>query len=109
MIGSDIEQVRRSSALFLLKLKEYRRISKVAVDDVVNGCKSLFSQTIVRVQAGVEAKLAESGIDASSIHGLDTVFEDVTNPFEGLETNHLQEKYFPDAFGLVVSLCICMR
>lgn len=104
LIGSDNEQVRRSSALFLLKLKEQRRISQVAIDDVVGGCKSLFSQTVVRVQAGVKAKLAESGIDPSSIHGLDTVFEDVTNPFDGLETNHLQEKFFRDTFGLVVSL-----
>ena len=75
-------------------------MSQVAVDDVVNGCKSLFCQTILRVQAGVRAKLAESGVDPSAIHGLDSAFEDVTNPFEGLETRYLQEKSFRDTLGL---------
>ena len=102
LIGSDVEEVRRSSALFLLKLKEQRRISQVAVDDIVNGCKSLFCHTIVRVQAGVRAKPAES----STIDGLDSAFEDVSNPFEGLKTSYLQEKYFRDTLGLVVSVYI---
>ena len=83
-IGSDEEKVRRSSALFLLKLKEQSRISQVAIDDIVDGCKSLFSQTVLRVQAGVRATLAESGVDPSTINGLDGAFEDVLNPFEGL-------------------------
>ena len=106
LIGSDVEEVRRSSALFLLKLKEQRRISQVAVDDIVNGCKSLFCHTIVRVKAGVRAKLAESGVDPSTIDGLDSAFEDVSNPFEGLKTSYLQEKYFRDTLGLVVSVYI---
>ena len=59
--------MRRSSALLLLTLKEQRRISQVAVDDIVDGCKSLLSQTIVCVQANLKAKLAESGVDPSSI------------------------------------------
>ena len=109
MSSTYVAQVRRSSALFILKLKEQRRVSQV---DIVESCKSLFSQTIVRVQAGVRAKLAEAGIDA--IDGLGGVFDDVTNPFQGLETCHLQEKYFRDELGLVVSylmgmafICIC--
>ena len=106
LIGSDVEEVRRSSALFLLKLKEQRRISQVAVDEIVYGCKSLFCRTIVRVQAGVRAKLAESGVDPSTIDGLDSAFEDVSNPFESLETSYLQEKYFRDTLGLVVSVYI---
>ena len=114
LIGSDVAQVRRSSALFILKLKEQRRVSQVAVDDIVESCKSLFSQTIVRVQAGVRAKLAEAGIEPHAIDGLGGVFDDVTDPFQGLETCHLQEKYFRDELGLVVSylmgmafICIC--
>ena len=114
LIASDVAQVRRSSALFILKLKEQRRVSQVAVDDIVESCKSLFSQTIVRVQAGVRAKLAEAGIEPHAIDGLGGVFDDVTDPFQGLETCHLQEKYFRDELGLVVSylmgmafICIC--
>lgn len=103
LIGSDEEELRKSSALFLIKLKEQRRISQVAIDDVVGGCISLFSHTVHRLQAGVRAKLAESGVDPSMVDGLESVFEDVTNPFKGLETCYLQEKYFRDTLGLVVS------
>lgn len=103
LIGSDVDQVWRSSALFLLKLKEHRRVSQVAVNDVVEGCKALYSQTVSRVQAGVRARLAESGVDPKSIEGLDDVFVDVIDPFDGLETCHLQEKYFREKLGLIVS------
>ena len=70
---------------------------------IVAGCKSLLCQTIVHAQAGVRAKLAVSGVDPSTIDGLDDSFENIINPFEGLETSHLQEKYFRDTLDLVVS------
>lgn len=95
--------MRRSSAIFLLKLKEQRCTSQVVINDTVENCKGLFSQTIERVQAGVRAKLAESGIDPGSINGLDNAFENVVDPFEGIGTSHLQEKYYRETLGLIVS------
>ena len=103
-MGLDVEQIRRSSALFLLKLKEQRRTSQVTIDDIVEGCRGLFTQTIDRVQAGVRAKLAELGLDPDTIEGLDDIFKNVTDPFEGIETCHLQEKYLRETLGLIVSL-----
>lgn len=58
---------------------------------------------VERLQAGVKAKLAESGVDPASISGLDGVFEEI-DPFDGLRTFHLQEKYFHEKLGLIVSL-----
>lgn len=103
LTGSDVERVRRSSALFILKLKEQRRTSQVVINDVVENCKGLFSQTIERVHAGVRARLAESGVDPDSIRGLDSAFENVVDPFDGIETCYLQEKYFRETLGLIVS------
>ena len=94
LIGTDVEHIRRSSALFLLKLKEKIRITQVAIDDIVEGCQGLFSQTLDRVQASVKAKLAELGIDLSQMNGFDDAFQHVIDPFEGIETCHLQERYF---------------
>ena len=102
-MGTDSEGVRRSSALFLLKLKELHRTSQLAIDDIVHGCKGLFSHTLNRVQAGVRAKLAESGLDPTSINGLTEVFSDVIDPFDGIETCYLQEKFFRQKLGLIVS------
>ena len=37
------------------------------------------------------------------VAGLDSVFEEVLHPFDGLKTAFKQEKYFKDCLGLVVS------
>ena len=58
------------------------------------------------MQAGVRARLAESGIDPHSVDGLEGVFCDVTDPFQGIETCHLQEKYFREKVRLTVSLFV---
>lgn len=94
LIGSDTDEIRRSSALYLLKLKEHRRISQVAVDDIVEGTKALVHHCVEHMQAGVRAKLSESGVDPSSIEGLASVFKNKINPFDGIETCYLQEKYY---------------
>ena len=98
--------MKRSTALFLLKMKEQRRISQVAVDDIVEGCRSIICQTLSHVQAGVKAKLAEVGMDSDTI-GLENVFDqDSMDPFRGLETCYLQEKYFREKLNLIVSNCV---
>lgn len=103
LIGADVEKLRQSSALFLLKLKEHHRISQVALDFVVEGSRSLLSQTLNRVREAVKAKLAEAGIDLDSVSGFEDTFEDVIDPFDSINTCYLQEKYFREKFGLIVS------
>ena len=108
LTGPDQTELRRSSALFLLKLKELRRTSQVAIDDIVEGSRSLFCQTLDRVQAGVKARLAEVGIEPESV-GLDTIFQDIVDPFNGLETCRHQENYFRESLHLIVSImCTCV-
>ena len=85
----DLSQQQRSSALFILKLKEERRLTQVAVNDIVEGVEAVLEQSVIRAKAGVRAKLAAAGIDPGTITGLDEVFEDVTHPFCGLETRKI--------------------
>ena len=85
------------------KMKEHRRTSQVAIDDIVEGCRGLFAQAVSRVHAGVRAKLATVGVDSDEIEGLNDVFENLADPFDGLETCYKQEKYFLDNLGLIVS------
>ena len=67
-------------------------------------CHGVFSHTLQRLYAGVRANLASSGIDEDVIERLQMVFENVPNPFQGLETRNLQEKFYRDHLELVVSL-----
>ena len=101
LTGKSIENQRRSGALFILKMKEHRRTSQLAIDDIVEGCRGLFAQAVSRVHAGVRAKLATAGIE---IEGLNDIFEDLADPFDGLETCYRQEEYFLDNLGLIVSV-----
>ena len=94
LLGRDREAQQRSSALFLLKLKEFRRLPQSAIDDVIHGWNGLFHHTVDLLNARVRERLA---INVSSI-GLEEVFTDFPSPFEGLETQYLQ---FREKLGLV--------
>ena len=100
LLGIDATLQKKNSALFLMKLKETRQLSQVAIDDVVEGSRTVFLHTIQRLHSGTRAKLAALGLDDTL---LDSVFTDIPDPFEGLETRHMQEKCFKEDFGLVVS------
>lgn len=103
LLGVDKENHQRSVAQFILKLKESKQVSQVVIDEVVDGCQSMFQHTVRRLRADVTAKLAAAGVDVSNILGLDDLFEQVPQPFEDLETRHKQEKYFRENLGLIVS------
>ena len=53
LFGTDKLLQQRVSALFLLKLKEFRKLSQVAIDDIVTECDGVFSHTVQRLYAGV--------------------------------------------------------
>lgn len=108
-MGTDLQTRCHSSALFLLKLKEHRRLTQAAIDDIVEGCTSLFQQTVETVKAGVRSHLAEHGVDSDIVSGLNDVFSKLVDPFTSIETKYKQEKYYKENLGLVVScysLCI---
>ena len=80
---------RKPVPFFLLKLKETHCLSQVAIDNVVEGSNTVFSHTVQRLHSGVHSKLASLGIDETQI---DSVFQDLSDPFFGLETKFKQDK-----------------
>lgn len=102
-LGIDIIHQKRASALYLMKLKETRQLSQVALDDVVEGSRMIFSSTVQQLHSSVRAKLASLGMDETK---LDDVFINVADPFDDLETRYKQETFFKEQFGLVVSYII---
>ena len=103
-MNTDEKEIRLSSALLILKLKEQCHVSQNAVNIIVGECKGLLSQTLTRVQAGLKARLASLVLDPKVITGLDDVFSEIIDPFQGLHTYYLQQKYYHEELGLVVSL-----
>ena len=105
LLGTDSFEQRKKSSLFLLKLKEERVITQAAVNDVVKGCKEVFAHTVGRIKAGVKHRLSLSNIDPSEVSGLDDLFSSVNDPFSGLETAYLQDKFVAEELGYVVNIC----
>ena len=97
----DVQQQKRS-ALFLLKLKEVKGLSQSAVNVVVSGCQELFQHSVGRIQAGVGERLSMQGIDSSEIPDLDDFFSAVVDPFSGLHTTYLQDKFYRDHLNSIV-------
>ena len=101
-MGQDVEKLRRSTALFLLKMKHKQRVSQVVIDDMVQECRALVDNVIICAKAGVFGKLANAGITHSDIEGLSDVFDNLGDPFEGIDTCYKQEKYYKEQLGLIV-------
>ena len=98
LMGYDEELQKRSAALLLLKLKERRRVSQVAIDNVIEHAKAQFDRTVSTVLAEIRSHLAERGVDPSELD-----LSKLNHPFSELDTKHKQDKYFRDKLGLIVS------
>ena len=102
----DEKEICRSSALLILKLKEQCHVSQNAINIIVEECKGLFNQTLTRVQAGLRARLASLGLDPEVISEIDDVFSETNDPFKELHSYYLQQKYYREELGLIVSLML---
>lgn len=91
-----------TNAKHILKLTEGRLLSQVAVADVIQMCRDVSQQALTQVKRGVLHSLAMNGIQCSEIFGLDETISKVADPFEGISTAYLREKFFKDNFNYLV-------
>ena len=103
LTGKDVVDQKRASALFLLKLKEIHRVPQVAVDSIVSGSQEIFQQTVQRLRAGVQQKLAAAGVDVDTAQDIGCVFDELSDPFTGLESEYKQAQYMTKEFNIFVS------
>ena len=102
LMGHDEKLQQRSAALLLLKLKEQRRVSQVAINDIVAHSKAQFDRTVSILVAEVRSHLAERGVNPSELD-LDSAISKLNHPFSEMDTKHKQDKYFREKLGLIVS------
>ncbi len=99
----DHVKQQKKSALYILNLKEIRCLSESAVDHVVKETQKIFKHTVGRLRAGVYECIANSGTDPSSIPNLTQFLSNVEHPFQGLHSIFLQEKFYREQLGCIVS------
>lgn len=92
--GHSTEQndLKLHAAKFILKTKEECKLTQTSVDKILSSVKGLWEQAMDNVRI----KLADH-ITAEIDHCISS------SPFDGLETQHLQQKYYHEKFCYVVS------
>ena len=96
------EHVKESAALFRLRMKEQYRLTQTSVDFVTSQVEGIISCVMEDVESKVRDSIQQQLPDAQFLPDFSSCFLSL-NPFEGLETEHKQVKYFRESFNLVVS------
>jgi hypothetical protein len=92
--------LQTAAARFLLALKEQHRLTQVSINFLVDQVKLIVAGVVADVENAVKFKLASEGVTTIDI--VQGCFTNV-NPFEGLETEYKQSKFYKEHFNLVVS------
>ena len=95
-------------AEFLLKTRDGQKLTQVTADGIICDTKVILQNRVEAIERAVFKKIEDLGVvvTADEEAGLRTVFSDesLVNPFVGLETEYLQEKFIREHFNYVVSL-----
>lgn len=106
---SYMNQLRRSTALFILKARrEIHKIPQTSLDYLLGDISTFMDMNRSRLLQKISVALKEKGIDMESDLVALSTSPDITNPFEGLHTEYLQKQFFLKYFNLVVSVYIHM-
>ena len=92
--------IRRNSARFLLQLREGKGLSQVAVDAVVEGCEKIVNECLHCVHVDVKSNIH----DPEQLITIDNAFQSCTLPFDGLQNEYQQEKFYVQEFNMIVSM-----
>ena len=96
---SKKNDARSDAAKFLLKVKEEHKVCQSALDRMVGDVKSLWQAATSEVK---EKVLKCAGENSMLCDQLADNFDETT-PFDGLESEYNQIKYYKDNFNYVVS------
>lgn len=102
----DEQDVTKSAAIFVAKMKASSSTVQSAVDHVVTEASNLFSDVIGNLKRKTEVFLESKNIGEDDIDRkhLLQVFEQSQNPFTELETSHQQQQYFRQS-GYFIKPC----
>lgn len=99
--------LQKSSALFLMGLKEKYKLTQVALQGVIEGATSLTQCRLDALRSQITSTLLDEGVSSAIISKLDACLSEdgeFGRPFLGLETQHQQMKFYRCNFNFVVSL-----
>ena len=99
---SQVEK-SRSAAKLLLNLREGHQVSQVAIKDFIGGCRSLYSEVFNDLSIRTRDILTSNGVTVDSIPELNEVLGIPPDPFVGIDTDYLYEKFCREHLGYLVT------
>lgn len=100
------ESSDREAALWILKLKEGRRLTQSTTEEILSDVTELCSSIVLHLKNEVHRVLESADIIPDNIPGLDDLFSESSSyahPFCNLQTQYKQMSYFHSHFNFVVS------
>ena len=99
---------KRQTALFLMKAREVHKISQVSLDGLLADFTEMRRSSTQYLESEINKILTASGLRMDDFEGLRNLFcqPEVVDPFHGLQSRFLQEKFYKEHFGLVVKLFV---
>lgn len=97
------EDFVHNSALFTLKAREVHELSQCALNNILLDISVLNNLGLLALKEKVLEVLTTNGVKVSKVEGLDDVFKKnyLTDPFSGLTTEYLQNKYYKESLFFV--------
>ena len=94
----------QQNAKFILSLTERKQVSQVAVKEVIESFRDIWKRSITQVKQNLEMALSMSTDNKSISEQIQLAIDNVSDPFSGIDTAYLREKFYKDHFGYLVSL-----
>ena len=95
-------------ALFLLKAREERQVSQLALDGLIDDFTELYQSQVVSLSEKAKNYLSDMNCDSDVITGIDELIKKTatTSIFKGLESSYHQKNYYERNFNYVVRLIV---
>ena len=100
------EEIKKNAALWILKVKEGRKLTQSCTEDILSNASELCTYAVSQVGLKVSEVLRASGITPDAIPGLKEIFQETSpycQPFSHLTSQFLQLQYFRSNLNFVVS------
>ena len=101
----------RAIALWILKLKEGRKLTQSATEEILQDVTELCGGIITNLKSDIYTVLSAAGINVDDVSGLEDLFQDESSyvkPFSKLETQYLQMSYYKSHLGFIVSILLLL-
>ena len=99
-------EIELFAAKWILKVREQYKLTQSTMESIIQDVSTMVQFMLGKIHIHVKESLQRVAVEPSEVPGLDEFFNPeghLANPFQGLETFHVQAKYYQDHFGLVVS------